>query len=247
MTPVRIPRAKLDDVRRKLHAEQAGKKPEERVRYSYYHRTFWRWAKQGLKWRKRECSRNGKGLGEFIGPAYDEVRFQMRLNRHLHSEGGLVGISPLDVPSFIGGKAGYKPVFARSPRQWSDHWVLDGTADAPAMRYAPGMQYVHTETGRWSAKQPETTMTLLKLSILLWRAAHPAANYCHPDGVIPQGNVRTAIGELSQDGFVTLHATGYRLTDKANVFVEHLTKQPLPVPTAPQWQMPATGGVVKPF
>ena len=93
-------------------------------------------------------------------------------------------------------------------------------------------------------------MTPLKLSILLWRAAHPTASYVGAPTASYVG-ARTAgrnaddrghyaaLSQLNNDGLIKVTLRGSDLTDKGNVFVAHLLKQPLPVPVPTQWEMPA--------
>ncbi len=231
-----IPQEHVTVVRAKLERRQAHVAVQDRVRYSLINRSFFRWMPMmdgSTLWAKKECSRNGKKFGEFFGSRWSRAKLFRLLGIKVPTTE-----AALELPKFIGldhGEIGRFFVTC-NPVSNDRGWLARAFTEHS------------TVTGRWSAKQPETTMTPLKLSILLWTAAQPGTRYLAPDGpdgVVSQSPVISAAGELGMAGLIELAPRGYKLTDKGSVFVEHLTKQPLPIQTQPTWVMPANGGSVK--
>lgn len=215
---VRIPARHLSDVKAKLAREQRHKAPQDQVRYSYTASTFWRWEHPEHGWCQRQCSRNGKVLGKVVGRTWSEVTFTKRPD-------GSSGFSARSrsTSGNVASEAVTLPDFL--PKEY----VCKPRMISPKIRITyPSL---------------EKPMSPLKLSILLWYAARPYP-YTLPTGAVDSDNVRTAHADLISAGLLTLHVTGYHLTDKGKVFVEHLTTQPLPVQTTPTWVMPASGGLV---
>lgn len=269
MNPITIPDAKVQAVRLKLEAEQRTKDPAEIVRYSRLQNTFWRWTKnpQG-QWQKQQCSRNGERHGKCFGcksryakfyrDRFGSTRFRMTNSTAEFNAWRTAAQLGPPLPPF----GRFIPLWVNlDPKDWTrsapaDYKPLQGSftpwqaanppLDVPsfiARKECAVFTVVHSETGRWSAKQPEIIMTPLKLLVLFWTAAHPDIRYLSPAGVSGQNAAITAAGQLNVEGLITFSSNGYRLTDKGRIFVEHLTKQPLPVQTKPEWVMP-TNGVV---
>lgn len=250
----------------KLQRSQRGIPPRYRVWYSKLEDRFFRWHQiASHHWQMRDVK-----TGEIFGYRFESIEFTDDGYRAKRSGRSLRGSwdrthtnSASEYKVVTGNKRGTTPDIKINfdtvdiPdgfRAWDGPIVAEAVADAQSRARAVNKSlasggwvrgFTRNEeavTGRFPSK--ESPMTPLKLSILFWRAAHSEANYCHPDGVIPQGYIRNALEELRHDGLVTTHATGYRLTSKANVLVEHMLKQPLPEQLPPQWTMPAA---IKPF
>lgn len=236
---VRVPKDKLIELREKLEREQRHKAAQDQVRYSVLHNTFWRWTHTPRGWSQQKCSRNGKRTGEFFNGFKREVVFER----------------------FANGRAGYRINPPREPCRLTFPILTQPAVDLPGFLPVRAdwsvdhlLTIVGTKTGRWSSGESPpleqlektTMMSALKLSILLWRAAHATEGYSAPIGY-GHGVLLTAKAELTRDGLIEVAASGgYRLTDKGGVFVAHLLAQPLPVAAKPKWEMPASDGQTKP-
>lgn len=208
---VDIPPHHVADVRKKLRANQRHKAPQDQVRYSSEHKTFWRWVHYDNKWRMLECSRNGNRVGEFFGHAYDEVRFK-------RSMFGIASYRAEKTETVKDASNWLPPGFNSSIAD--EVKARDGALEMP--------QFLPLNGGGAVACRSE------KLSILLWIAAHPADQSLM---VAVSGIGWTTASELRTEGLIEFSPRGYALTDRGRVFVEHLTKQPLPVQVQ-QWEMP---------
>jgi hypothetical protein len=216
---VRIPHMYLVEAKAKLAREQRHKAAQDQIWYSALRSTFWKWTKTPNGWCQQKCSRNGRRLGDYFGRTWNEVEFTKRSDgsASFHARTNSRGgpSSPtVDLPDFL-------------PHEY----VCKPRMISPKIR----LSYPSLE---------KPMLSPLKLSILLWYAAHPCSTYLTPTGGVDHVSVRTANSELVSAGLIELRAIGYQLTAKGRVFVEHLAGQPLPVQTEPTWVMPASGGLV---
>lgn len=225
---------------RRLMALQKSIPVRDRIFFDLKQKRYWKWDKgcdqAGHElWRKRDTATN-----EFFGGEFRKVEFIADGFRASYTacQGNPGTITTINNPSI------------------DDSWGRRVLTLARTAGRAEDMTSAEYAEIKAKYKPEMTTMNPLKLSILLWRAAHPLAFY--PD---PSPPVRTALAELAHDGFVLLGERelldenlplhrdrtyrpriAYRLTLKATVFIEHLVKQPLPVQAVPKWEVP-TGAV----
>lgn len=200
---------------RRLMVEQAGVPWRDRVFYALLDKRYWKWHQTFDGWRKRDFSN-----GEVFGPIYESVTFQADGFRAKQQ------------------RRPWKPAEPNSPSE-PGRWTTYGGATTGrwTMTSAEYLAEVRKEYDPNDASfKTETTMlTPLHIALLCARASGIGNPLSTPEQS-ERAVVRKALYELINMGL--LEEDFIRPTEKGLVFVAHLVKQPLPVPTVPKWEVP---------